>query len=253
MSAMDEFQKKVSEIVSGVSGFPKQPAKGYKCPACKDMGWIPVTDSQGYPCLRECRCMAMEKAKCRLERSGISREFTAKSFDNFDTRDIGQLVTAVNKAKCYCRDFLQAENTRHNSIIFSGQSGAGKTHLGMAICNWLLGRQVAVVYMEYRNAVTKLKQQAMDGQAYQGGISRYSSARVLYIDDLLKGKATESDVNILYEIVNYRYMNNLPMVISTEKSLEELMEFDEAIGGRIIEMCIKSLVTLKGKELNYRF
>ena len=43
------------------------------------------------------------------------------------------------------------------------------------------------------------------------------------------------------------------MVISTEKSLEELMEFDEAIGGRIIEMCIKSLVTLKGKELNYRF
>lgn len=253
MPEMDEFQKRVDEIVSVASGFPRQPARGYKCPACKDTGWVPVTDSLGYPCLRECRCMSMEKAKCRLERSGISREFTAKSFDNFDTRGIEQLDVAISKAKRYCRDFLQAENTRHNSIIFSGQSGAGKTHLGMAICNRLLGEQVAVVYMEYRNAVTKLKQHAADGQAYQEEIRRYSSARVLYIDDLLKGKVTESDVNILYEIINSRYMNNLPMVISTEKTLEELMEFDEAIGGRIIEMCRKSLVTLEGKNLNYRF
>ncbi len=250
---MDEFEKRVEEIVSGVSGFPKQANREYKCPVCKDMGWIPVTDSLGYPCLRECECMSMEKAKCRLEQSGISREFTAKSFDNFDTRNIEQLVAAVNKAKRYCGNFRQMENTRYNSIIFSGQSGAGKTHLGMAICNWLLGEKVAVVYMEYRNVVTKLKQHAADGQIYQGEISRYSSARVLYIDDLLKGKITESDINILYEIVNFRYMNNLPMIISTEKSLEELMEFDEAIGGRIIEMCRKSLVRLEGRDLNYRF
>ncbi|MCX4320746.1 MAG: hypothetical protein OSJ44_13655 [Lachnospiraceae bacterium] len=104
---MDEFEKRVEEIVSGVSGFPKQANREYKCPVCKDMGWIPVTDSLGYPCLRECECMSMEKAKCRLEQSGIFREFTAKSFDNFDTRNIGQLVAAVNKAKRYCGNFRQ--------------------------------------------------------------------------------------------------------------------------------------------------
>lgn len=72
------------------------------------------------------------------------------------------------------------------------------------------------------------------------------------VDDLLKGRITESDVNILYEIVNYRYMNNLPFIISTEKSIGELLSFDEAIGSRIIEMCRGNIVQLQGKELNYR-
>ena len=75
---------------------------------------------------------------------------------------------------------------------------------------------------------------------------------VLYIDDMLKGRLTETDVNVMYEIVNYRYMNNLPLIISTEKNLDELLVFDEATGSRIIEMCIGNIIYLEGKELNYR-
>lgn len=77
-------------------------------------------------------------------------------------------------------------------------------------------------------------------------------AAVLYIDDMLKGKLTETDVNVMYEIVNYRYMNNLPLIASTEKDLEGLLVFDEATGSRIIEMCRDNIVFLKGKKLNYR-
>ena len=77
-------------------------------------------------------------------------------------------------------------------------------------------------------------------------------ARVLYIDDFLKGKLTEADVNIMYELINHRYMNNLPIIVSTEKSLDQILEFDEAIGSRIIEMCRKYIIDLQGKELNYR-
>ncbi len=69
---------------------------------------------------------------------------------------------------------------------------------------------------------------------------------------MLKGRLTETDVNVMYEIVNYRYMNNLPLIISTEKNLDELLVFDEATGSRIIEMCIGNIIYLEGKELNYR-
>ena len=72
------------------------------------------------------------------------------------------------------------------------------------------------------------------------------------IDDFLKGKLSESDVNIMYEIINYRYMNRLPIIISTEKSLDELLDFDEAVGSRIIEMCRYNIVKFSGRELNYR-
>ena len=66
------------------------------------------------------------------------------------------------------------------------------------------------------------------------------------------GKPTEADINILYELVNYRYMHNKPMVISTERLPDDLVGFDEAVGSRIIEMCRDNIVILKGEKLNYR-
>ena len=63
---------------------------------------------------------------------------------------------------------------------------------------------------------------------------------------------TDTDVNVMYEIINYRYMNNLPLIISTEKDLEGLLLFDEATGSRIIEMCLDNIVWIESRELNYR-
>lgn len=223
----------------------------YKCPKCKDIGWFEI-EKDGHIFMRRCECLIMKEAKFLMEKSGVSLEFQSKGFKNFDTRNNPQLSNAKSKAIGYYQNFFKIEHTRNNSIIFYGQVGSGKTHLGTAICSNLMSQNVAVIYMSYRNTLTKIKQVLIDEADYKKEVNRYAQARVLYIDDLLKGRTTESDVNILYEIVNYRYMNNLPIIISTEKSLEELMNFDEAIGSRIIEMCRGNIIQLQGKELNYR-
>ena len=70
--------------------------------------------------------------------------------------------------------------------------------------------------------------------------------------DFLKGKITEADINIVYEIVNYRYNNHLPLIISTEKTLDDLISFDEAVGSRLIEMCRGHIIVFEGRKLNYR-
>jgi len=75
---------------------------------------------------------------------------------------------------------------------------------------------------------------------------------VLYIDDMLKGRLTDTDINVMYEIINHRYMHNLPLIISTEKDLDGLLLFDEAVGSRIIEMCLDNIVWIESRELNYR-
>ena len=153
----------------------------------------------------------------------------------------------------YYKCFRHIESSRNNSLILCGQSGAGKTHLGMAICNNLLNNlKVGVVYMAYRNAVTRIKQVIADKEDYYREIGPYCNSQLLYIDDLLKGRTTDTDLNILYEIINYRYMNYGPMVISTEKTPEQLIDFDEAIGGRILEMCRPYIIRLEGRELNHR-
>lgn len=87
---------------------------------------------------------------------------------------------------------------------------------------------------------------------YEKIMIRYKKCKVLLIDDLFKGNITLSDINIMFEIVNYRYFNNLPMIISTEKGGEDLIKIDEAIGSRILEMAKDYNMELKGGKLNYR-
>jgi len=136
--------------------------------------------------------------------------------------------------------------------MFMGQVGSGKTHLSLAIANELMDGGVGVVYMPFRDVIIKVKQNIMDEVYYHQVMNRYKNARVLLIDDLFKGSISKSDINIVFEIINHRYFNNLPIIVSTEKSFEELIEIDEAIGSRIIEMCKGYLVVMKGNKLNYR-
>jgi len=90
--------------------------------------------------------------------------------------------------------------------------------------------EIHVLYMSYRDEILKLKQNILDEEFYASCLRRYRLAEVLIIDDLFKGKINDSDINIMFEIVNYRYMNNLP----------------------IIEMCKDYVVEIQGKENNYR-
>ena len=136
--------------------------------------------------------------------------------------------------------------------MLCGQVGAGKTHLGTACSVSLIEKGIAVIYMGYREEMTSLKARIIDEPAYSKEMGKLKTAPVLFIDDFLKGKITESDVNIIYEIVNYRYNNHFPMIISTEKTLDDLIDFDESIGSRLIEMCSGHIIVFNGKELNYR-
>lgn len=76
---------------------------------------------------------------------------------------------------------------------------------------------------------------------------------MLLIDDLYKGKITETDINIMFEIVNYRYLNNLPMIISSEHSIEKLLCIDEAIASRIYQMSKSHVAQIENDfSNNYR-
>ena len=161
----------------------------------------------------------------------------------------------------YIKDFEEIQNTRQNSVAFIGQVGSGKTHLSISIALNLLERGIGTVYMPYRDEIMKLKQNMMDEEVYQRSIDTFKKAKVLLIDDLFKGdfnrfqgKETmnESSVRIIFEIINYRYLNNLPIIISCEYNADKLLDADEAVGSRIIEMTKNYLVEIEGRENNYR-
>ena len=219
----------------------------YKCKKCKDVTYI-LTEKGAVPC----SCKELREAERILSKSGISKEFANKTFDNFDYSRNVQILNAYKMAREYVKNFEEIKDSRKNSIIFMGSVGGGKSHLSFAIANALMKEGVGVIYMGYRESIMKIKQNVMNMDEYEKIMSRYKKCKVLLIDDLFKGNITLSDINIMFEIVNYRYFNNLPMIMSTEKGGKELIEIDEAIGSRILEMAKDYNMELKGGKLNYR-
>lgn len=221
------------------------------CSICDGVGFIEVEAKDGKR-YRPCKCRDMLKVQKIWEQSGISVNDIDKSFTNFEAWN-KEVKAMKDKATSYYLQFEKIKGDRCNSIMLCGNPGCGKTHLALALANNLLKKKsVPVVYMPYRDVITKLKQNMTDEEYYKKTLSKYQNAEVLLVDDLFKGKINDTDINIMFELINHRYLNMLPMIISTEFTVDKLLSFDEAIGSRLYEMAKAYVVQIEGIKNNFR-
>ena len=83
-------------------------------------------------------------------------------------------------------------------------------------------------------------------------VRSFSKANLLIIDDLFKDKVkngkllpsglTEADLKHIYRILNVRYNNHSPIIVSSECTPKMLMNLDEAMARRILEPCGKNII-----------
>jgi len=201
--------------------------------------------------MTRCKCYGIEQAKRIWDNAGINTEQAQQTFSNYKEWNESS-KNAKDIAIKYYQNFSEIKDLKQNSICFIGQVGSGKTHLSIALAVNFLKKSIAVVYMPYREVITKLKQNITDEKYYQKQLDKYKNARVLLVDDLFKGKITESDINIIFEIINYRYLNQSPIIVTSEHNSKELLDIDEGIGSRLLQMCKNYMVEIEGKENNYR-
>lgn len=230
---------------------------GYNCKHCKNKGYVfKVVDSEDgrfHQVCAPCKCEDIRRSILRMKKSGLKDIIKDYTFDKFE--DVEPWQKAIKEA---------AMNYAHNPegwFFLGGQSGSGKTHLCTAICREFLLAGKRVVYMLWRDDIVKIKGALVDSEEYGSLIDRFKKADVLYIDDLFKTgktadntvqKPTGADINVAFEIINYRYNNPaLLTIISSELSEDELLDIDEAIGGRIYERA-KSITIGKSRDRNYR-
>jgi hypothetical protein len=55
----------------------------------------------------------------------------------------------------------------------------------------------------------------------------------------------------IYPILNYRYLNYLPTIVSSECTPEILLELDEALARRLLEPAGNNIVVFRGQDYNY--
>lgn len=163
----------------------------------------------------------------RLRESGLSDIFPRYTFEKYETPDA---VRKKNKEKA-----LAFCNSDPAWFYISGKSGSGKSHLCTAICGRLIER-MEVYFMSWRDESVKLKAEVMDSDRYEKHIKKLKTVECLYIDDFLKSSDTDADIRLAFEILNARYSNTkLRTIISSEWDVKDVLERDEALGGRIYE------------------
>ena len=107
--------------------------------------------------------------------------------------------------------------------------------------------------MQWVSKVREIKE-AIKNDYYSEEIIKYKTCDVLYIDDLFKGReVSDADIKIAFDILNSRYIDNKKItIISSELTLQELYEIDEACASRITERARGYIFNI-GKERSKNF
>ena len=232
---------------------------GYDCPKCLNKGYISIVQetireesTNDYTeALKKCTCWSVRAAIMRMKNSGLENVMQRYTFDRFETTETWQ-----SHVKNTALRFIEEKG---NVFFIGGCSGSGKTHICTAITGQFLRQGKAAHYMLWQEEVLKLKACVMDSDEYQEQMQRLKSIDVLYIDDFFKpvgnqDKPSTADVRIAYELINHRYNNKgLITIISSERLIGEVLDIDEATGGRLVEYAGNYMLNIqRDKKRNYR-
>lgn len=217
---------------------------GIDCEACLNKGhrYVVMIDDKGNAqrFYQTCVCMKRRLAMKRLQESGMERAVRRYTFEAFKTESEWQRQmkeTALN----YLRDGVKDGAW----LYIGGQSGCGKTMICTAAVGVIL-RKLAVRYMAWPHEAQRIKASANDDEKYGELVMPLQDAESLYVDDFLKplkgrdgndGNVTAADLRLAFDVLNMRYLNRKPTIISSEWFSHEIGALDEAIAGRISEMC----------------
>lgn len=205
-----------------------------RCPICQDAGWlradVPATHpsfGQIYPCV--CKQAEYEQLRAdKLRKLSNLDAFNGHQFDEFDTS-----IPGVRDA--YDAALRFAQEPVHQWLLLTGPCGVGKTHLAVAIARFAMDwHRMSVYFAAVPDLLDHLRASfdPTSGSAYDERFSTIRRADLLVLDDLGTENATPWAKEKLYQLINARYSDQMPTVITSNV---ELRTIDERIASRILD------------------
>lgn len=189
------------------------------CRACDGTGWKPV-EAGGVRCVVRCECQVSERSDQLLRQARIPRRYAQCEFENFDVRKdqaTGDANPSLAAARFYAQKFVDEYPTDFG-LLFIGPTGAGKTHLAVAVLRELiLRRGIEGLFYDFRDLLKEI-------QDSYNPVSQVSEFRVLQpvidvevllLDELASTSPTEWVKETLHHIINSRYNQKKTTLITT--------------------------------------
>lgn len=191
-----------------------------------------VTSEERWRLEWEADRQARQKAQAERMRDCLGKRFKKRRFETFTQPGNEE---ALEKCKDYI-DNKTYETEDRNSLLLVGKPGTGKTHLAAAISNEIIDSGIPVMFDTFSGYLGRLQAEFASGQRVLQ--DKMSTAPILVIDDIGKEKSTEWSRSVMFEVINKRYEDCLPVILTSNIYGRELEEYlGEALYSRLCEMC----------------
>lgn len=185
----------------------------------------------------------------------VGRKYQKLNFENF-------IIDLNNKnAVKMANDYIikNKDKILSNGLIIMGESGIGKTHLAAAIANKLIENDKIVLMGRLTTLLDMIKETFRDNTKSENElIELYSNVDMIIIDDLGTEKISSWALEKLYTIIQNRFENGLPIIITTRFDKKGLIsrfsysndqDLIDATISKLYQMCYGITLKSTKKEL----
>lgn len=227
-----DLRIKKSEILSA-QGYPIDYLNiKYRCPKCKDTGYIGA---------EKCSCYKRYLVRLYYKNSDLKPLLLENNFDNFNinfysTRKTENEIESprknIEKVFTKALNFVTNFDTSKENLLFYGNSGTGKTFLCQCIAKDLLDKGHLVIYKTADDLLGILKKIRFDNNAELEDL--IINCDLLIIDDLGTEQINDFSKTEVFNLINKKLLAGKKMVISSNHTLEGLSRiYSERITSRL--------------------
>lgn len=217
----------------------------FDCKLCNDTGYITTNYNT-----QMCNCLKQKLYDLEYNKSNIS-DLQNRTFDTFlstcysenvDSAKYGSDISPrdnIEIIKKISKNFIQNfENPEEKNLLFTGNTGLGKTFLSECIANEILKKGKNVLYQTapvMLDSIINYRFGKEDGSMYKNLLD----VDLLIIDDLGTETMNSMKFTELFNVINTRLLNQnnkiTKTIISTNLNIQDLFKnYDERIVSRLI-------------------
>lgn len=222
------MQAEVKRILTD-NGYPENYFEpDYFCKKCNDKGYFDINGKTV-----RCSCMKSALVTCACAELNRYAPLSLSTFESFDLEYYDKSINPEVKTSPYehmskifrhCQNYADNFSKNSESILMSGKTGLGKTHLSLAIANEVIKKGYGVVYASAPQIISKLEKEYFSSDKDDSLFSMLVDCDLLIIDDLGTEFYSQFAVSQFYNLFNSRMLSNEPIIINTNLTITELRE-----------------------------
>lgn len=211
----------------------EKPLGDPNCPHCHGAGYVRYDvplDHEKFGKIEACVCRAKDvadAARARLFALSNLNRLSHLTFENFSAggNSKAKFISAQERENLRVAFETSEEYAKNPQgwLLLEGGYGSGKTHLAAAAANYAVNRGLPTLFITVPDLLDSLRFAYDDPETtFERRFDEIRNSELLILDDFGTQNATPWAQEKLFQIINYRYINKLATIITTNLMLDEI-------------------------------